>query len=121
MLCPFRAKLCFGLDFPGRCPGLYCSIPSGSVFSESAVVVLSCFRPEGAGQYSPGQRPGSQGPIDIRPERAQQPGSPPMPQSLVRNLVHLIFSTKDRASFLSDAVRPELHGYMAGIFTNWTS
>jgi putative transposase len=44
-----------------------------------------------------------------------------MPQSLVRNLVHLIFSTKDRAPLLRAAVRPELHGYMAGIFTNWAS
>jgi REP element-mobilizing transposase RayT len=44
-----------------------------------------------------------------------------MPQSLVRNLVHLIFSTKNRAPLLHAAIRPELHGYMAGIFNNWES
>jgi REP element-mobilizing transposase RayT len=44
-----------------------------------------------------------------------------MPQSLVRNLIHLIYSTKDRAPFLHPAVRPDLHAYIAGIFQNWDS
>jgi REP element-mobilizing transposase RayT len=44
-----------------------------------------------------------------------------MPQSLVRNLVHLIFSTKDRLPLLRATVRPALHGYTAGIFSNWDS
>jgi REP element-mobilizing transposase RayT len=44
-----------------------------------------------------------------------------MGQSLVRNLIHLVFRTKDRARTLSDSVRGELHGYLAGIFKNWES
>jgi REP element-mobilizing transposase RayT len=44
-----------------------------------------------------------------------------MAQSLARNLIHLIFSTKNRAPLLPAAIRPDLHGYMAGIFTNWKS
>ena len=38
-----------------------------------------------------------------------------MPQSLAALHVHLIFSTKDRAPFLIENVRADLHGYMAGI------
>ncbi|MBL9135978.1 MAG: IS200/IS605 family transposase [Verrucomicrobiales bacterium] len=38
-----------------------------------------------------------------------------MSQSLARNLVHLVFGTKHRAKLLSDAFRPDLHRYMAGI------
>src|SRR5437868_2804967 len=44
-----------------------------------------------------------------------------MPQSLARNLIHLIFSTKNRAPLLRADVRPDLHGYMAGIFKHWDS
>src|SRR5260370_14109876 len=44
-----------------------------------------------------------------------------MAQSLARNLIHLIFSTKNRAPLLQAKIRPELHGYMAGIFINWES
>ncbi len=44
-----------------------------------------------------------------------------MAQSLVRNLVHLIFSTKDRAPLLHAGIRAGLHGYMAGIFKHWES
>jgi REP element-mobilizing transposase RayT len=44
-----------------------------------------------------------------------------MAQSLARNLIHLIFSTKNRAPLLQAAIRPELNGYVAGIFTNWDS
>jgi REP element-mobilizing transposase RayT len=36
-----------------------------------------------------------------------------MPQSLARILVHLIFSTKDRAPVLTPAIRAELHPYLA--------
>ena len=35
-----------------------------------------------------------------------------MPQSLARILVHLIFSTKNRAPFLSPDLRTELHPYL---------
>ena len=38
-----------------------------------------------------------------------------MPRSLSFLLVHIIFSTKDRKAWLSDAVRQELHAYMASV------
>ncbi len=38
-----------------------------------------------------------------------------MPQSLANILVHLVFSTKERAPFLQDAWRDDLHGYIGGI------
>jgi REP element-mobilizing transposase RayT len=41
-----------------------------------------------------------------------------MAQSLARILVHLIFSTKDRAPVLSAGVRPGLRAYMVGILSN---
>jgi REP element-mobilizing transposase RayT len=44
-----------------------------------------------------------------------------MPQSLVKNLVHLVFSTKHRGAILTDAVRPELHAYMGGILRDLDS
>lgn len=44
-----------------------------------------------------------------------------MPQSLARNLIHLIYSTKNRRSFISDHVREGLFTYQAGIFKQWES
>lgn len=38
-----------------------------------------------------------------------------MPQSLANILVHLVFSTRDRAPSLDDAWRDEMHGYIGGI------
>lgn len=38
-----------------------------------------------------------------------------MPQSLSFLLVHLVFSTKDRAPFLGSDVRPRLHAYLATV------
>lgn len=38
-----------------------------------------------------------------------------MAQSLSRILVHLIFSTKDRAPVLTAQIRAELHPYLAGV------
>jgi len=38
-----------------------------------------------------------------------------MPQSLSRVLVHLIFSTKNRAPVLSGSLRTELHSYLASV------
>ncbi len=38
-----------------------------------------------------------------------------MPQSLASLLVHLVFSTKDREPWLTDAIRDELHAYIGGI------
>ena len=39
-----------------------------------------------------------------------------MPQSLSSILIHLIFSTKNREPFISEAIEKELHAYMAKIF-----
>jgi putative transposase len=44
-----------------------------------------------------------------------------MPQSLSSILVHLIFSTKNREPFISLAIEPELHPYMATIFREHNS
>jgi putative transposase len=44
-----------------------------------------------------------------------------MPQSLAKNLIHLVFSTKHREPLLSDAVRPALHAYLASVFKNLQS
>ena len=38
-----------------------------------------------------------------------------MPQSLTQLLVHVVFSTKDRAPLIADAWRPDLHAYIGGI------
>ena len=37
-----------------------------------------------------------------------------MPQTLSLNLVHIIFSTKDRRPLISDELTPNLHAYLAG-------
>ena len=44
-----------------------------------------------------------------------------MPQSLVKNLVHLVFSTKHRRPWLPDDVREPLFAYQADIFKQWES
>jgi putative transposase len=41
-----------------------------------------------------------------------------MPQSLSRVLIHVIFSTKDRAPFLKPTIRPNLHAYLATVVRN---
>ena len=41
-----------------------------------------------------------------------------MPQSLSLVLIHVIFSTKDRAPFLKPTLRPKLHAYLATIARN---
>ena len=38
-----------------------------------------------------------------------------MPQSLSKVIVHIIFSTKDRESWLGLDVRPRMHAYLATI------
>ena len=45
-------------------------------------------------------------------------GTPAMPQSLSRILVHLIFSTKHRAPMLNTEIRAELHPYLATVLNN---
>ena len=44
-----------------------------------------------------------------------------MSQSLVKNAVHLVFSTKDRRILLRDKEREELHSYITGILRNRNS
>jgi putative transposase len=44
-----------------------------------------------------------------------------MPQSLAKNLIHLIYSTKDRAPCLSLEIRAGLFKYKAGILKEWKS
>lgn len=41
-----------------------------------------------------------------------------MAQSLATNLIHLIFSTKNRKGLLHDSVRSDLHAYMATVLKN---
>lgn len=41
-----------------------------------------------------------------------------MPQSLARLHVHLVFSTKNRESLITDTVRGSLHAYMAAVLQN---
>lgn len=41
-----------------------------------------------------------------------------MSQSLVRVLVHIVFSTKDRVKIISPDVEARLFGYISGIITN---
>jgi REP element-mobilizing transposase RayT len=44
-----------------------------------------------------------------------------MAQTLVRILVHLIFSTKDRANLIRPDIEGELHRYLTGIANNLDS
>jgi REP element-mobilizing transposase RayT len=44
-----------------------------------------------------------------------------MSQSLAKNTIHLVFSTKDRRPWLKADVRPRVFAYLAGIFNEWQS
>jgi len=44
-----------------------------------------------------------------------------MPQSLVNNLVHLVYSTKNRKRWISSSVQDALFAYQAGIYKQWES
>ena len=39
-----------------------------------------------------------------------------MPQSLSSILIHLVFSTKNRESYITNQIEPELHAYVAAVF-----
>ena len=41
-----------------------------------------------------------------------------MPQSLVKIIVHIVFSTKDRVPLITPDIEPRLYGYISGIITN---
>ena len=44
-----------------------------------------------------------------------------MSQSLVKNLIHLVYSTRHRTPWISDEFRDALFAYQAGIFKHWES
>jgi putative transposase len=44
-----------------------------------------------------------------------------MPQSLAKNLIHLVFSTKNREPLLAEVVRAPLSAYAAGVFRDLDS
>ncbi len=44
-----------------------------------------------------------------------------MSQSLAKNLIHLVFSTKHRRPIIATEVRERLFAYQAGIFQQWES
>ena len=44
-----------------------------------------------------------------------------MPQSLVKNLIHLVYATKHRKPWIPGDVRDRLFAYQAGIFKEWES
>jgi len=44
-----------------------------------------------------------------------------MPQSLAKNLIHLVFATKDRRPLLDDGIREELHRYACGTLSDLDS
>ena len=44
-----------------------------------------------------------------------------MPQSLVKNLIHLIYSTRHRNPWIPEDVEHQLHAYQAGIHKQWES
>ena len=48
-------------------------------------------------------------------------GDPTMSQSLAKNTMHLVFSTKDRRMLLRDKEREELPSYITGILKNKSS
>ena len=41
-----------------------------------------------------------------------------MPQSLVKIIVHVVFSTKDRIRMITPEIEPRLYGYISGIIEN---
>ncbi len=41
-----------------------------------------------------------------------------MGQSLVKNYIHIVFSTKHREPLINDSIEEELHGYLGGICNN---
>ena len=38
-----------------------------------------------------------------------------MPQSFVKNYIHIVFSTKNRQPFIDKSIKSELHAYLGGI------
>lgn len=52
------------------------------------------------------------------PEGEQPWYYPEMPQSIVKVLVHIVFSTKDRQPLIPTELEPRLYAYISGIIAN---
>lgn len=50
-----------------------------------------------------------------------QDGVETVPQSLTKNTIHLILSTKNRHPWLKETLRRRVYAYLAGIFQEWES
>jgi REP element-mobilizing transposase RayT len=80
------------------------------------LVTLKPF-PEGEEYSNRGQRPRTTTHNINYPERVIS--GRPMPQSLAKVLLHIVFSTKNRYSFLVDKnLREEMHAYLGGTCNN---
>lgn len=78
--------------------------------------------PERRRHGSPGQRPGITNCFSHSKQALKGRNNPvTMSQSLAKNLVHLIYSTRNRQACLKARVRPPLWAYMAGILQQWES
>src|SRR5262245_30202642 len=78
--------------------------------------------PNGGQRIQPRATPWERGRIArTSPERAQESGPIAMAQSLAKNLLHLIFSTKNRQPLITPEIRPHLHSYMGGILRQYSS
>src|SRR5438552_8487667 len=53
----------------------------------------------------------------MRKSVAESDAQSPMPQSLVKILVHIVFSTKNRADLILSETEDALYGYISGIVT----
>jgi len=82
--------------------------------------------PEGAATYQPrAKRPLAAPPwvtktIDRKGETRIESMSA-MSQSLVKNLIHLVYSTKHREPWIPKEFKEDLYSYQAGIFKQWDS
>ena len=82
----------------------------------------SLFAPQGQPQTSPGQRPGDKvSTCDQALKGRNTSRTKPMSQSLVKNLVHLVYCTKNRKDWIPKDHRTDLFAYQAGIFQKWES
>ena len=73
-----------------------------------------------AERYSAQRRPGLSDHADPKPCKGGT-WSVIMSQSLAKNLLHLVFSTKHRSLWIPDTVRQRLYAYQGGIFKEWDS
>lgn len=88
------------------------------IFETNNDLFTTLFRANGPIHTSLGRRPRSHAPHKTkgqRPAPSRCRTTTSMPQSLSLNLVHLIFSTKDRMALLTPEIRPQLHAYLAHV------